>query len=231
MKAFPSACGCICQYPANQPTTHTLLKSPVSPNIRLRGALSAAQILWWAFVQGESFIPRAEGSANKQADTRQSHLGKTLQMYGLMLLCKFYHVSNQKYPTWAEYPQVNSSDVDGLLGCPLRCKSQLAAFYNGSPGVTFSREPQMATMWEGHCAFDAICIVINSVLKKKKDLPYQWYIVLWCLVHKVWFWGLADYLHMRLPSWRARFGLISGEKSKPELGALLRDEKWIIISK
>ena len=163
MKAFPSAHGCICQYPANQPTTHTLLKSPVSPNMRLRGALSAAQILWWAFVQGESFIPRAEGSANKQADTRQSHLGKTLQMYELMLLSKFYHVSNQKYPTWAEYPQVNSSDVEGLLGCPLRCKSQLAAFYNGSPDVTFSREPQMATMWEGHCAFDAICIVINSV--------------------------------------------------------------------
>lgn len=117
---------------------------------------------------------------------------------------------------------------EGLLGCPLHCKSHLAAFYNGSPDVTFGRELQMATMWEGYCAFDAICTVINSVKKKKKKSYYQCYIVLWCLIHEVWFWGLADYLHVRLPSWRPRFGLISGEKSKPEVGALLRDEKWKI---
>lgn len=60
---------------------------------------------------------------------------------------------------------------EGLLGCPLHCKSQLAAFYNGSPDVTFGRELQMATMWEGYCAFDAIYTVINSVFKKKSLIP------------------------------------------------------------
>lgn len=142
-----------------------------------------------------------------------------------ILSCQLTKVCNM-----SGIPATEQFWCEGLLGCPLHCKSHLAAFYNGSPDVTFGRELQMATMWEGYCAFDAICTVINSVKKKKKSY-YQCYIVLWCLIHEVWFWGLADYLHVRLPSWRPRFGLISGEKSKPEVGALLRDEKWIIINK
>lgn len=182
MKAFPSACSSIHQYPAGHSAVHTLLKSPVSPNIRLREDLSAVQILLWAFAQGVSFILPSEHRANKQADLRpkemidsislavvQSHLWKTYQMHRLTLLCGFYRVSDQKYPTWAEYSQLNSFHLEGLLGwelgCPLNYKSQPAAFYNGSPDITFSRESQMATMWEGYCAFDAICIVITPVKK------------------------------------------------------------------
>lgn len=186
MKAFPSACNSIHQYPAGHCTVHTLLKSPVSPNIRLRGDLSAVQILWWAFTQGVSFILPSEHCANKQADPRpkemidsislavvQSHLWKTYQMHRLMLLCGFYCVGHQKYPTWAEYLQLNSFHLEGLLGwefgCPLNYKSQPAAFCNRNPYITFSRESQMATMWEGYCAFDAICIVITPV--KKCHIP------------------------------------------------------------
>lgn len=82
-----------------------------------------------------------------------------------ILSCQLTKVCNM-----SGIPATEQFWCEGLLGCPLHCKSHLAAFYNGSPDVTFGRELQMATMWEGYCAFDAICTVINSVKKKKKSL-------------------------------------------------------------
>lgn len=146
-----------------------------------------------------SFIPLSEHHANKHWDLRlkemissiglaavQSCLWKTYQMHRLRLLWGFYHVSDQKHPTWAE-SQLSCFHLEGLLGCPLNYKSQPAAFYK-SPDITSGREPQMATMWEGCCAFYAVCPVITprtNVLYPISDTSFS------DISSIAWFWGLC----------------------------------------
>lgn len=54
----------------------------------------------------------------------------------------------------------------------------------------------MAIMWEGYCAFAAVCPVIALI----SDVSYPTSDTSFSDVSSiVWFWGLADYLHVRFP--------------------------------